>query len=334
MLTVMEYVLGVASGMVYIVIFFVALSGSYFVRSIVQPIGRIGETATKIASGDFSVRLKNEYNDEIGQLCEIINYMSDELQKADTVKNEFISQVSHELRTPLTAIKGWGETLLGAEGDKETMVRGMSVILGETDRLSGMVEELLDFSRMQSGRMTLVLSKMDIIAELVDVVIMFTERAKREGVTLHYEDTDLITPVMGDKNRLRQVMINILDNALKYCSHEGNIWVTAAEKDGYILIVVRDDGIGIPQEDLPHIKERFVKGQNSRRGTGIGLAVADEIMKMHKGYLRLESELGQGTSVTIAIPVMDKNVSESTMQIAKIDEEMLREYEQQSEGKI
>ena len=192
-----------------------------------------------------------------------------------------------------------------------------------------MVEELLDFSRMQSGRMTLVLSKMDVIAELVDVVIMFTERAKREGVTLDYTDTDLITPVMGDKNRLRQVFVNILDNALKYCSHEGHIWVTADEIDGFIVIKVRDDGIGIPSADLPRIKERFVKGQNSRRGTGIGLAVADEIMKMHKGYLQLDSVEGEGTCVTIAVPVMDKSVNESTMQIAKIDEEMLKQSEQQ-----
>ncbi|MBQ1234626.1 MAG: HAMP domain-containing histidine kinase [Oscillospiraceae bacterium] len=325
----------ILSGFALIVVFFVVLSGRFFIRSIVAPIGKIGETATKIASGNFSVRLRNEYNDEIGQLCDTINYMSDELQKAETVKNEFISQVSHELRTPLTAIKGWGETVLSADpNDKETVVRGMSVILGETERLSGMVEELLDFSRMQSGRMTLVLSKMDVIAELVDVIIMFGERAKREGVTLNWEDTDLITPVLGDRNRLRQVFVNILDNALKYCCSGGNIWVDTKEKDGFIVITVKDDGIGIPSEDLPRIKERFIKGQNSRRGTGIGLAVADEIMKMHKGYLNLDSVEGQGTTVTIGVPVMDSSVNESTMQIAKIDEEMLKQYEQQSEGKI
>ncbi|MBO1680616.1 HAMP domain-containing sensor histidine kinase [Bittarella massiliensis (ex Durand et al. 2017)] len=316
-----------------VVVLFVVLSSTYFIRSIVTPIGQVGVIATKIASGDFSVRLKTQHNDEIGQLCNIINYMADELQKAEEVKNDFISQVSHELRTPLTAIKGWGETVLDADPveNRDTVERGIHVILSETDRLSGMVEELLDFSRMQSGRLTLVLSKIDVLAELEDVLIMFGERAKREGVTLESELPEFVSPVFGDRNRLRQVFVNILDNALKYSEKDGVIRTSAAEETGYVVIRIADTGLGIPRSDLPHIKEKFIKGANSRRGTGIGLAVADEIIALHKGLLTIDSTEGEGTTVTISIPVMDKKVDSTTMQIAKIDEEEIRRYREQQQ---
>ena len=310
------------------VVLFVVLSGRFFIQSIVKPIGEIGAMTTKIAAGDFSVRLKKEHDDEIGQLCDLINYMSEELQKADQIKNDFISQVSHELRTPLTAIKGWGETVLSAGvNDRETVQKGMGVILSETDRLSNMVSELLDFSRMQSGRMTLVLAKMDLIAEVMDVVVMFDERARREGISLEFEDTDIVTPVFGDKSRLRQVFINIIDNAFKYTSQGGRIYVRAEEDSGYIRVSVIDTGAGIPIEDLPKVKEKFVKGSNAVHGTGIGLAVVDEIMKLHKGSFDIGSIEGKGTIVTVSVPIMDESVNQSTMQIAKIDEEMLAEYE-------
>lgn len=311
-----------------VVILFVVLSSTYFIKSIVNPIGQVGVIATKIASGDFSVRIKSQHNDEIGQLCNIINYMADELQKAEQVKNEFISQVSHELRTPLTAIKGWGETVLQSDPvtDGDTVRMGMNIMISETERLSDMVEELLDFSRMQSGKLTLVLSKIDVLAELGEVVIMFGERARREGIELIYNDPDIVSPVFGDKNRIRQVFINILDNALKYCDKGGTIRVTAKEEDGFVIAEIADTGAGIKAADLPRVKEKFVKGQNARRGTGIGLAVADEIITLHKGRLQIESEEGVGTTVRIAVPVMDKKVDSTTMQIAKIDEEEIRRY--------
>ena len=140
-----------------------ALSGMYFIRSIVFPIRQISATAEKFAKGDFSVRIAASSKDEIGDLCTAINHMADELSATETMKNEFISSVSHELRTPLTAIKGWAETL-NAGGDMETMHKGIRVITNETERLSRMVEELLDFSRMQSGHFTMQMDKMDVLA--------------------------------------------------------------------------------------------------------------------------------------------------------------------------
>lgn len=286
------------------IIFFVVFTSSYFIKSIVIPVGEVGATARRIAAGDFNVRLKKKYDDEIGELCDIINYMAGELSASERIKNDFISSVSHELRTPLTAIKGWAETLAGS-GPDDTQMRekGMRVIINETERLSGMVEELLDFSRMQSGRFTLVKNKLDILAELGEAVLMFTQRAQREGVTIRYIEPETLSPVFGDRNRLRQVFVNIIDNALKYSNSGGTITITARESSQKeIYITISDTGVGISAEDLPKIKTKFYKGASSRRGSGIGLAVADEIVTMHGGTLSITSEKGKGTTVTIMLP--------------------------------
>ncbi|MBE6823018.1 sensor histidine kinase [Caproiciproducens sp. LBM24188] len=287
-----------------LVILFVIISSYYFMNSIISPIKEIGATAKRIAQGDFNVRIRKQNDDEIGRLCDTINEMADELGMAEKMKNDFISSVSHELRTPLTAIKGWAETMQGGDIDRQTQERGMSIIIHESERLSGIVEELLDFSRMQSGRMTLTMDKIDILAELGEAVYMFSERAKNEHKFLLYEEPEILSPVLGDINRLRQVFINIIDNALKYTSEGGTISVTASESDGMIRVVISDNGCGIPAEHLPNVKKKFYKANQTIRGSGIGLALADEIMALHSGSLEIESHEGVGTAVTIAIPTL------------------------------
>ncbi|MBQ2998162.1 MAG: HAMP domain-containing histidine kinase [Oscillospiraceae bacterium] len=290
------------------IIFFVVVSGSFFINSIVIPVGEIGEAAKKIAEGDFNARLEKKTDDEIGDLCETINYMADELGATERMKNDFISSVSHELRTPLTAIKGWAEMLEDSSKDNtidnKTLSRGMGVIIGETERLSVMVEELLDFSRLQSGRMILQPMKLDIIAELSETVLTFEQRAIREKKDLIYQESDDIIPVMGDKNRLRQVFVNIIDNAIKYSDEGGSITITVARTEkGFVDIAVKDTGIGIPADQLEKVKTKFFKGNATRRGSGIGLAVADEIIRMHGGEIILESIEGEGTTVVIRLPI-------------------------------
>lgn len=291
------------------IICFVGFSSSYFINSIVTPVGEIGVTAKKIAQGDFAARLEKKNNDEIGDLCEAINYMAGELSATDRMKNDFISSVSHELRTPLTAIKGWGETLVDTT-DKETIEKGMGVILKETDRLSSMVEELLDFSRMQSGRMTLMMDKIDIIAELGEAYLMFTQRALREGIAISYDEPESSVPVIGDKNRLRQVFINIIDNAIKYSDSGAVITIKVQSDDALVHISISDTGCGIKEKDILMVKNKFYKGNSTRRGSGIGLAVADEIVKMHSGTLELASEEGKGTTVVISLPIAAKKLDD------------------------
>ena len=289
----------------------VLFSSSYFIGTIVNPVGEVGQTARRIADGDFEAHLEKKYNDEIGDLCDTINYMAEKLGEAERLKNDFISSVSHELRTPLTAIQGWGETLMDDDGqDKDMLRRGMGIIISEAGRLNQMVEELLDFSRMQSGRFQLRMSRTDPLAELGDVVLMYTERAKREGITLTFDDNDLMVPVMGDKNKLRQVFVNIIDNAVKYSDPGGSILVTARATPQLLTITVADKGIGIRPEDLPKVKIKFFKADSTRRSSGIGLAVADEIITHHGGTLELKSVYNEGTTVTITLPVQIPGKSE------------------------
>ena len=288
------------------IIFFMLLSGSYFISSIVIPVGEIGKTARKIAHGNFSTRLEKKNDDEIGDLCEAINYMAEELGNTDKMKNEFISSVSHELRTPLTAIKGWSETILDAGDDRETIQKGMRVIISETDRLSLMVEELLDFSRMQSGRLKLIIEKIDLLAELEEAVLMYTEKARREQLDFQYEEQLEAAIVMADKNRLRQVFINILDNAIKYSAPGGRITVKLWKGQYKAFIEIIDQGRGIPPEDLENVKTKFYKGSNSVRGSGIGLALVDSIMTALDGTLDIKSTLGRGTVVTLGLPLYQK----------------------------
>lgn len=285
------------------VLMFVLITSSYFIGSIVRPVGKVGETARRIAQGDFNVRLKKLNDDEIGELCDTINDMAEELSQSEKMKNDFISSVSHELRTPLTAIKGWAETLSTDDAvDRELMQKGMHVIISESERLSQMVEELLDFSRIQSGRFNLVIANIDIIAELSDAVLMYTERIKREKMTLYYDEPDYLVMVAGDRNRLRQVFVNIIDNAIKYSDPGGTITVVVRLVSGKVVISISDTGCGIKESDLPKVKSKFYKANSTRRGSGIGLAVADEIISQHGGSLELKSREGVGTTVTITLP--------------------------------
>ena len=215
------------------------LSGIYFIQSILVPVRQVSQTARQIAQGDFEVRIEKAKDDEIGQLCDAVNDMAGELGAAERMKNEFISSVSHELRTPLTAIKGWAETLrLGT--DPATEAKGMDVIIRESERLSGLVEELLDFSRLQNGRMQLISEKMDILAELDEAVYLFTERARNEGKDLRYEETIALAPVYGDRNRLKQVFVNIIDNALKYTGEGGSVAVRPALDKDRVRVIIED----------------------------------------------------------------------------------------------
>ena len=299
-----------------ILVLVAAFSGIFFVRSIIKPISEISNVARKIALGDFKARLKiQEPNSEIGELCDTINYMASELESTDKMKNEFISSVSHELRTPLTAIRGWGETISDSNVDRELAMKGVSVILNETTRLSGLVEELLDFSRIQTGKMSYKNEKIDILAEIGEAVYAYQQIASKNDIQLLYKEPESVSAVMGDPDRLEQVFINIIDNAIKYTSSGGTINVDVEEAEGCVRIGIADTGAGIPADKIDRIKEKFFKANNTVRGSGIGLAVADEIIKHHNGLLLIDSTEGVGTTVTVVLPTVKKAQPESTLSV-------------------
>ena len=285
---------------------FCAFSGLFFIKSIVRPIRDVSNMARKIAMGDFESRININKNDEIGELCDTINYMASELSQAQNLKNDFISSVSHELRTPLTAIRGWGETAKMSLGtDEELVRRGLDVVLNEADRLSGLVEELLDFSRIESGRLSVVSQPLNISQLLSESADMYTELARQQGIELIFTRPSEELQVIGDADRLKQVFINIIDNAVKYTESGGQVLINQLHEEGCARIVVSDTGVGIPAQDIDRVKEKFYKANKVVRGSGIGLAVADEIIKQHHGLLFIESTEGVGTTATIVLPLYE-----------------------------
>ena len=293
---------------------FMVISGAYFIKSITDPINEICSKAKLIAQGGFHVKISKKYDDEIGELCDTVNYMAEELDNSEKLKNEFISSVSHELRTPLTAIKGWAETMqiCDVESDLSTIKKGLNTIVKEAARLSWIVDELLDFSSIKEKRINLIKEKIDILAELGEAVYMFKDRAQNEKKSLMYNEPKILPPILGDKNRIRQVFINIIDNALKYTSEGGGVSVMAGVNGDMVYVSVTDNGCGIPAEHLPNVTKKFYKANYLKRGSGIGLAVVDEIVTLHGGNLDIISEENFGTTVTVSFPILSVEDEEST----------------------
>ena len=295
-----------AFGTVLVAIGLVIISGLFFIRSILVPVKRINDATRRIAAGDYSGKVEEtDRYDEISELTESINYMTDQISRTERLKNDFISTVSHELRTPLTAIKGWTETLLTLnETADDTLKQGLKVILFESERLYSLVEDLLDFSRLENGNLQLRLQRIDILAELDEAVFVLRDRAMREGIDLFYSTPDAPAPANADPDRIKQIFVNVIDNAIKYTPEGGKISIIASLTGGEIRIEVSDTGCGISETDLPHIKEKFYKPNGSVKGSGIGLAVCDELIGLHNGKLNIYSKLNEGTTVEIILPLL------------------------------
>lgn len=282
----------------------VLVSSGYFMNSIMMPVAEITQKAKRIANGSYGVQIQTRYDDEIRELADTINELSTKISQNEKMQGEFISQLSHELRTPLTVINGWSETLLADDNMDDDTRQGMKIISSEAKRLTEMVMELLDFTRMQDGRMTLTVEPTDIRSEFEDTVYMYSSRLAQDGLTLEYIETDEDIPeIPCDGKRLRQVFLNVLDNAAKHGRDGKRIEASISCENEYVVVRIRDYGPGIPEDELGLVKKKFYKGSSKARGTGIGLAVCEEIMQLHNGALTLENAPGGGTLVTISLPV-------------------------------
>ena len=276
-----------------------------FVRSFIEPVNEITKISKRISEGSYGSQIEKTYDNEIGEMVSSINEMSIKIAQSEKMQTEFISSVSHELRTPLTAITGWSETLLYDEQMDAEARRGINIILREARRLTKMVEELLEFTRMEDGRFTLNIEQIDIAAELEDSIFTYSELLKQEDLEMSYEPCDDEIPLIpGDPARLRQVFLNIFDNASKYAREGKRIDVSVKVDSDYVIINTRDYGSGIPDDELERVKMKFYKGANAKgRGSGIGLAVCDEIIRYHGGKLLLNNAEGGGLVVTVMLPL-------------------------------
>lgn len=297
------YVAAVSMLALLVVIAVVLISSNYYIHSILVPLRAIIDKARKITNGSYGIQIETKYNDEVGELAAAINEMSIKISENEKMQTDFISSLSHELRTPLTAITGWSETLLGSDDLNMQTRRGMNIIRKEAGRLTEMVLELLDFTRIQDGRLTMNMEMADIRAEFEDVIYMYGSRVAQDGQKLEYMENDEEIPeIFCDPKRLRQVFLNLLDNAAKHGAEGGRIEVSIEFIKNNVVVKIRDYGPGIPEDELPLVKKRFYKGSSKARGSGIGLAVCDEIIQMHGGSLVLQNAEGGGTLVTVEIP--------------------------------
>lgn len=281
------------------------ISSMFLSNSIVKPLREITEMAKKISSGNFNERIVKKRDDEIGELSDTINVMADEILKNDNLKNEFMASMSHELRTPLTSIKGWASTIrTGNLEDKEEMISGLNIIETESDRLSKIVEELLDFSKFISGKIVLKRNNVNIVNTILYIQKQMSLKALRNNIKFMVTMDDNIPIVLVDENRIKQLLINILDNAFKFTEENGTVELKAKTKDDNLIIIVKDSGIGIPESDLPRVTEKFFKGKSSKSSNGIGLSICKEIVELHSGKLEINSKLGKGTEVRIILPIL------------------------------
>lgn len=257
-----------------------------------------------MAQGRFDVRVSKRYDDEIGELGDTLNYMAQEVANQQKMKNDFIASISHELRTPLTSIMGWIITINSGDIDsKEELKEGLDIIERESKRLAELVDELLDFSKFDAGIITLRKSVVNLGELLKYIKRQMEPRAERKGITMTIDVDEHLPLIEADENRLKQVFINIIDNSFKFTQKGGYIDIIGRKNENGVLIRIEDSGCGIPEEDLPRVKQRFFKGSNVVSGSGLGLAICDEIVRLHNGKIDIESTVGKGTRVDVILPV-------------------------------
>jgi signal transduction histidine kinase len=295
----------------------ILLYGLYLSRWIARPVRRVASGASRVAAGDFETRLDEEGPGEIGGLTQAFNSMArsleasrselvaqnEALQASEHAKSELISIVSHELRTPLSSVLGFTKLLLERDFDEHERRRYLGIVDAEARRLASLAEDFLDVQLLEEGKLELVMETLDAGALVREQVALFFGHGGDHTVDLRLPDEPLWVDV--DPDRLSQVVGNLLANAIKYSPEGGNVEVRAEALRGDVRIVVRDGGLGIPREDQAHIFTKFFRGRAAASGipgTGLGLAVARQIVEAHGGVIGFASEEGRGTTFWIELP--------------------------------
>jgi signal transduction histidine kinase len=275
-------------------------------RRLSRPLTTMKEAAVAIAEGDYSKEIAATNCDELDQLTASFNYMRERIQQVEKMRQELLANVSHELRTPLTSIRGFIQAILEGvvpEGDQEKYLK---IAREEVDRLTRLVQDLLDLARIKSGSIKLNKEPLYIGELAIKVATEFQFIAAAKSITV---ETDEGLVISGDRDQIRQVMINLLSNAVKYTEQNGQIQINVRREGGRAVLKVRDNGAGIPETELEHIFDKFHRVDKSRDaatgGTGLGLAIVKELVELHNGSAAAWSTPGKGTEITIELPLVE-----------------------------
>jgi signal transduction histidine kinase len=267
--------------------------------------------AHSYAKGDFSRRLQVNSRDEIGQLGESLNQMAEELSGTEEMRRSFVANVSHELKAPLASMRGFVQAVLDGSVPQQDQNEYLGIVLDETMRLSGLINDLLDLSKIESGKFPLNITLFDINDFLARILLTFETRIEDKKIDVQVDFSQQYCIVAADSDKISQVFRNLIDNAIKFTPQGGSITISTTAAESRAIIRVTDSGCGIPPEDVPHIFERFYKVEKAHTpggdGTGLGLSIAKRILEQHNADIWLESKLGQGTTFTVALPLGPKH---------------------------
>jgi len=284
-------------------------------KTMVTPLQELTKASKSVASGDFNHRVSNYSHDEIGVLTRSFNDMAgqlettlDDLKASEQTRREFVANVSHELRTPITSISGYAETIMDdPDMPPEVREKFLNVIVNESNRMTNIVQDLLTLSKFDAGSIEFTYEDFDFKKSLWDVYNATVVEARKHSHDFTLKFKSEIPTVHGDRARIEQIVINMVTNAIKYTKDGGTIRITAGEKKGMVWCTVKDNGIGIPKQDINKVFDRFYRVDKARSresgGTGLGLSIAREIAIRHGGDMSIQSDLGQGTAITVTLPV-------------------------------
>lgn len=276
--------------------------------------GNPGETEIKLKTKERLVRVHaTPYKSREGKTLGIVVIVRDitELRKLEKMRTDFVANVSHELRTPLTSIKGFVETLLdGAYKDPKITERFLKIIDDEAGRLNRIISELLDLAQLEANKVKLNIQDVDLKEMVDEVYLVFEKRLQEKNVSFTWDIPNLLPKVAADPDWLRQVFINLIDNAIKYTLPGGSIAVRAEKIDQFVKVQVEDTGVGIPEEALPRIFERFYRVDKARSrqegGTGLGLSIVKHVVKILGGEISVQSKPGLGTTFVLTLKIQNK----------------------------
>ncbi|VWX38147.1 sensor histidine kinase [Exiguobacterium oxidotolerans] len=293
--------------MIGLIVLNLVIFGRQIIDTIIRPLIDMKRASTVYAQGDFDYRIPIQSDDEIGELAETLNKMAESLGEVDEQRKEFLANVSHELRTPLSYIRGYTEMMQDEHLDTKTRDQYYQIIERETERLQRLVNDLLDLAQLERDSYPMTKQPLVFSQVLEDVVYRMAPIAQAKGIQL-VTDFDPSQIVLGDNDRLEQVIGNLIDNALRYTPSDRSIYLTTKTDGDLTICTIRDEGEGIPTEHLERLTKRFYRVDKSRTrkdgGTGLGLAITKHIIDRHDGTLAFTSEIGQGTTVTITLPLL------------------------------
>lgn len=279
----------------------------YLTAHVIDPVKKMQSVADSIKRGDFSQSVSIRQNDEIGQLAESINSMSSELSEIDTIQSDFITNISHDFRSPLTSIKGYVEAILDGTIDKDSQSKYLNIVLDETNRLTKMANNVLDLSKLQSGQIEIHPVPFNLNEMIIRLALGFEKRVDDRQIEMNLDFVQEKLICVADENLIERVVYNLLDNALKFTPQKGKITIETSIVSKKAFISVKDNGIGISEDSLPHIFERFHKGDKSRgrdrQGAGLGLTIVKQILNAHNENISVSSTVGKGTAFSFSLPL-------------------------------